>query len=124
MHKNGLLDSAMFESYTIDEMRGVMSTNIDDEEILWLHDYSTKFKTTTDRFNPYKYINYTLNYGYYRPKYYSQENYDMWDEKYNLSKYNIPYKAGSPKLWIVFEEGAVCGGLSKTACNLYGVWGY
>jgi len=124
MHKNGLLDNAMFESYTIDEMRGVMATNIDDEEILWLHDYSKKFPTTAERFNPYKYIKYTLNYGYYRPQYYSQENYAMWDKKYNLSKYNVPYKAGSPKLWIVFEEGAVCGGLSKTACNLYGVWGY
>ena len=124
MHKDGLLDNPMFESYTIDEMRGVMTTNIDDEEILWLHDYSKKYSTTAERFNPYKYINYTLNYGYYRPKYYSQENYAMWDSKYNLSKYKVPYVAGKPKLWIVFEEGAVCGGLSKTACNLYGVWGY
>ena len=124
MHLDGQLDSAMFENYTIDEMRGVMITNIDDEEILWLHDYSKKFSTTAERFNPYKYIKYTLGYGYYRPKYYSQENYAMWDKKYNLSKYNVPYQAGKPKLWIVFEEGAVCGGLSKTAANLYGVWGY
>ncbi len=125
MHLNKQLASnAMFESYTIDEMRGVMITNIDDEEILWLRDYSCKFQTTADRFNPYKYINYTLNYGYYRPQYYSKENYDKWDQKYNLSKYNITYQAGKPKLWIVFEEGAVCGGLSKTAANLYGVWGY
>lgn len=124
MHLNGQLDNAMFESYTIDEMRGVMITNIDDEEIVWLHDYSKKFSTTAERFNPYKYINYTLNYGYYRPQYYSQNNYAQWDQKYNLSKYHITYQAGKPKLWIVFEEGAVCGGLSKTAANLYGVWGY
>ncbi len=124
MHSSGQLDTAMFESYTIDEMRGVMITNIDDEEILWLHDYSKKFSTTAERFNPYKYINYTLNYGYYKPQYYSQENYAKWDQKYNLSKYNITYQAGKSKLWIVFEEGAVCGGLSKTAANLYGVWGY
>jgi len=128
MHLNGLLASnAMFESYTIDEMRGVMANNIDDEEILWLHDYSKKYSSqgqVGDRFNPYKYIKYTLGYGYYRPKYYSQENYAMWDKKYNLSKYNVPYQSGKPKLWIVFEEGAVCGGLSKTAANLQGVWGY
>jgi len=125
MHLNGQLASnSMFESYTIDEMRGVMANNIDDEEILWLHDYSKKFSTDAERFNPYKYIKYTLNYGYYRPKYYSKENYAMWDAKYNLSKYNVPYQASRPKLWIVFEEGSVCGGLSKTACNLYGVWGY
>ncbi len=126
MHVRGLLDTAMFESYTIDEMRGVMATNIDDEEILWLHDYSYKqYGTdTVKRFNPYNYINYTFGYGYYRPQYYSQENYAMWDAKYNLSKYNVPYQSGKPKLWIVFEEGSVCGGLSKTAANLYGVWGY
>ena len=124
MHQNGQLDTAMFENYTIDEMRGVMITNIDDEEILWLHDYSKKFSTTAERFNPYKYINYTLSYSYYRPQYYTQANYAKWNQKYNLSKYNITYQSGKPKLWIVFEEGAVCGGLSKTAANLYGVWGY
>lgn len=124
MHLNNQLDTSMFENYTIDEMRGVMNTNIDDEEILWLHDYSKKFSTTADRFNPYKYINYTLGYSYYRPQYYTQANYAKWDQKYNLSKYNITYQSGKPKLWIVFEEGAVCGGLSKTAANLYGVWGY
>ncbi len=123
MHLNKLLDNAMFESYTVDEMRGVMMNNIDDEEIMWLHDYSKKF-STTERFNPYKYINYTFSYSYYRPQYYSQANYSKWDQKYNLSKYNITYQSGKPKLWIVFEEGAVCGGLSKTAANLYGVWGY
>jgi len=126
MHLDGKLENnAMFESYTIEEMRGVMITNIDDEEILWLRDYSAKkFPNRVDRFNPYKYINYTLSYSYYRPQYYSQENYAKWDQKYNLSGYNITYQSGKPKLWIVFEEGAVCGGLSKTSANLYGVWGY
>lgn len=125
MYLDGLLSSTyMFETYTVDEMRSLMATNIDDEEIMWLHDYSLK-KSGTDRFNPFKYITYTasLNYNYYRPQYYSQANYAAWDSKYELSKYNITYQSGKPKLWIVFEEGAVCGGLSKTAANLYGVWG-
>lgn len=122
---NKLASNAMFEDYTIEEMRAVMFTNIDDEEIMWLRDYSEKkFSNLVDRFNPFKYINYTLNYSYYRPQYYTQENYAKWDQKYDLSKYNITYQSGKPKLWIVFEEGAVCGGLSKTAANLYGVWGY
>jgi len=125
MHLDKKLGSnGMFESYTIDEMRGVMITNIDDEEILWLRDYSTRYTTTAQRFNPYTYITYRTGYAYGSPKYYSAENYDKWNTKYNLSKYNITYRAGKPKLWIVFEEGAVCGGLSKTAANLYGVWGY
>lgn len=125
MHLNNQLSSSsMFERLTVEEMRWLMHVNIDDEEIKWLHDYSEKrYSNLTDRFNPFKYIKYTLSYSYYRPQYYSQENYDKWDQKYNLSKYNITYQSGKPKLWIVFEEGAVCGGLSKTAANLYGVWG-
>lgn len=31
---------------------------------------------------------------------------------------------GKPKLWIVFEEGSVCGGLSKTGTNIWNTWGY
>lgn len=119
---NQFISTSMFETYTVDEMRGVMFTNIDDEEIMWLHDQSLK-KSAAERFNPFKYINYTLSYSYYKPQYYSQDNYAKWDAKYDLSKYNITYLSGKPKLWIVFEEGAVCGGLSKTAANLYGVWG-
>ncbi len=125
MHLNNRLSSSsMFERLTVEEMRWLMHVNIDDEEIEWLRDYSEKrYSNITDRFNPFKYINYTLSYSYYRPQYYSQENYAKWDQKYNLSQYNITYQSGKPKLWIVFEEGAVCGGLSKTAANLYGVWG-
>ena len=126
MYLSNMLDEpAIFESLTVEEMRWVMHVNIDDEEIKWLRDYSAKrYSTEADRFNPYKYIKYTMGYGYYRPKYYSQANYATWDAKYNLSKYGVPYVSGKPKLWIVFEEGAVCGGLSKTAANLWGVWGW
>lgn len=124
MHKSGMLkDTTMFEQLTVEEMFWCLHVNIDDEEIKWLHDYSKKWSSEYDRFNPYKYITYTFGYGYYRPQYYSAANYSTWDKKYNLSKYNITYQAGKPKLWIVFEEGSVCGGLSKTAANLWGVWG-
>lgn len=125
MYQNNQLDNrAAFEQLTVEEMRWLMHVNIDDEEILWLHDYSKKWSSANDRFNPYKYMKYTFGYSYYRPQYYSQANYAKWDAKYNLSKYGVPYRSGKPKLWIVFEEGAVCGGLSKTAANLWGVWGW
>lgn len=125
MHLNNqLLSNSMFENYTVEEMRWVMHVNIDDEEIKWLRDYSLKrYPNLNDRFSPYKYVRYTTGYSYHRPQYYSQENYAKWDQKYSLSQYNITYQYGKPKLWIVFEEGAVCGGISKSAANLYGVWG-
>lgn len=97
-----------------------MNTIIDDEEIVWLNHYVRNDKNGAT--SPYSYIKYTSGYEYTKDQYYSEENYDKWDEKYHLSKYNIPYKKGNPKLWIMFEEGAVCGGLSKTGSCIWGTY--
>ena len=115
-----LIENKIFESLTVEEMRWVMNTIIDDEEILWLNDYVRNEKNGAT--GPYSYIRYTFDYNYNLDKYYDQENYAMWDEKYNLSKYNITYEKGQPKLWIVFEEGAVCGGISKTGSCIWGAY--
>ena len=119
LHKTGKLDNEIFESLTIEEMRFVMNNIIDDEEIEWLNDYA---KENGSR-NPYSYINYTFDYDYSISKYYDPDNFEQWDKKYNLSKYNITYQEGYPKLWIVFEEGGVCGALSKTGSNIWGSYG-
>lgn len=128
MYENGKLGNPrMFANFTVEEMRWVMTAQMDDESILWLRDYTSKFGDgfqLSARFNPYNYITYRFGYSYGNPKYYAPENYDMWDKKYNLSAYNITYKSGYPKLWIVFEEGSVCGGLSKTGSNIQCAWGY
>ncbi len=115
-----LIENKVFESLTVEEMRWVMNTIIDDEEIKWLNDYVRNEKNGAT--GPYSYINYTFNYNYNLDKYYDPENYDEWDAKYNLSKFNITYEKGQPKLWIVFEEGAVCGGLSKTGSCIWGAY--
>ena len=115
-----LIENEIFESLTVEEMRFVMNTIIDDEEIVWLNHYVRNDKNGAT--SPYSYIKYTSGYEYTKDQYYSEENYDKWDEKYHLSKYNIPYKKGNPKLWIMFEEGAVCGGLSKTGSCIWGTY--
>ncbi|MDD7025547.1 MAG: discoidin domain-containing protein [Lachnospiraceae bacterium] len=121
LHQEGLLDDRIFESLNIEEMRFVLNNIIDDEEIEWLNAYSRE-KNSRD---PYTYISYDyeMDYNYRLEQYYSKDNYDKWNQKYNLSRYNITYQKGYPKLWIVFEEGAVCGGISKTGSNLQGVYG-
>ena len=119
MHQDGKLDNEIFEALTIEEMRFVMNNIIDDEEIEWLNDYTTE----NDSRNPYSYINYTFDYDYSISKYYDSANFEKWNKKYNLSKYNITYQTGYPKLWIVFEEGGVCGALSKTGSNIWGSYG-
>lgn len=115
-----LIENKIFESLTVEEMRWVMNTVIDDEEIVWLNDYVRN--EGEGKISPYNYITYTFDYDYSLDKYYSQENYNTWNEKYHLSDYNITYAKGQPKLWIVFEEGSVCGGLSKTGSCIWGAF--
>lgn len=115
-----LIENQIFESLTVEEMRFVMNTIIDDEEIVWLNDYVRDDKNGAT--SPYSYIRYTSGYNYTLDKYYDEENYAKWDEKYHLSKYGITYQKGNPKLWILFEEGSVCGGLSKTGSCIWGAY--
>ncbi|MCM1052947.1 MAG: NPCBM/NEW2 domain-containing protein [Ruminococcus sp.] len=115
MQANNLLVNKIFETLNIEEMRWVMNNLIDDEEIEWLNHHIRRYNTNID---PYRYITYRFGYNYSLAKYYSAENYDTWNNKYHLSDYNITYQTGKPKLWIVFEEGSVCGGLSKTGSNI------
>ena len=119
MHQEVKLDNKIFESLNIEEMRFVMNNIIDDEEIEWLNVYTTEKNSR----NPYSYINYTFGYDYSKSEYYNPANFEKWNRKYNLSKYNITYQTGYPKLWIVFEEGGVCGALSKTGANIWGSYG-
>lgn len=115
-----LIENKIFESLTVEEMRFVMNTIIDDQEIVWLNDYVRNDKNGA--ISPYSYIRYTSGYDYTKDQYYNDDNYAQWDAKYHLSKYNITYKKGNPKLWILFEEGSVCGGLSKTGSCIWGAY--
>ncbi len=127
LHEDGLLINNIFETISVEEMRFVMNNIIDDEEIIWLNHYTTENNSK----NPYTYITYRFGYEYNNPKYYVEDSKDMWNSKkrgnlpyaYNFKDYGITYKEGYPKLWIVFEEGSVCGGLSKTGSNIWGSYG-
>ncbi len=141
LYKAGKLNNAIFTDLSVEEMRFVMNNIIDDEEIIWLNDFVRK----NNSFNPYTYINYTFGYDYTLDKYYDLDKRSEWNNKkhgnleyayhfddgeyfedtnnFIRSDYNITYQKGYPKLWIVFEEGSVCGGLSKTGSNIEGVYG-
>lgn len=119
LYGQGRLLDNIFESLCVEEMRFVMNNIIDDEEIMWLNDYTTKKNNK----NPYHYIKYGFGYNYNEAQYYDTNNYDKWDQKYNLSTFGISYKEKNPKLWIVMEEGSVCGGISKLGSNIWGSYG-
>ncbi|MFQ7233268.1 MAG: sialate O-acetylesterase, partial [Enterococcus hulanensis] len=128
LYDNNLLYSnKQFEALPIELLRCVVDCPISDNELLWLANYARQYPTDTKPYNldPYNYIHYTFDYNYDLPKYYDQNNKDTWDRKYELSKYNIPYGIpGEQKIWMRFEEGSVCGGISETGKilnNLFGI---
>ena len=144
LYNEGMLITNIFENLEVEEMRWVMNNMIDDEEIEWLNYYvrthSNKKNMKPDEFNsnnftpgPYYFIAYRDSFGYRNEKYHSQENKQKWQEKYSLTNetanpktdvfdLNVSY-ANGPKIWTVFEEGAVCGGISKTGTNILQVFG-
>ena len=117
-------DKELFKSLPVELMRWVIDSEIDDEQINWLVDYALKTKAEgRDYLDAYTYINYTFDYNYNNEKFYRSENYDKWNEKYNISNLTGYGQPGIHKLWMVFEDGSVCGGLAKTYANLREVFG-
>ena len=128
-----------FESYTIEEMRYVMNTLLDDESIIWLNEYTqAKIDKTPNNawglLTPHSYIAYVWpNYG--NPIYYSEENRDYFNQlfsvngktldDYGISRGTLNYRLN--KLWMNFRNkfgtGCVCGGISKSGHCIRGVHG-
>lgn len=142
LYDNGLLLNNVFENLSVEEMRWVINNISADEEIEWLNyyvRYHTNKKGQELNLNnftpgPYYFITYTMGFNYYQEKFYSAENKEMWQKKYSLTNetadpqvapydFNITYEKNKPRLWIVWEAGAVCGGISKTGTNLLTAFG-
>ena len=128
-----------FESYTIEEMRYVMHTMLDDESTIWLNEYTqSKIDKAPNNawglLTPHSYIAYVWpNYG--DPRFYNEENYDYFNElfsvngktidDYGISRGTLNYRLN--KLWMNFRNkfgtGCVCGGISKSGHCIRGVHG-
>ena len=134
-----------FETYNIEEMRYVLGTLIDDEEVLWLNEYTQSRINASPNsawslLTPHSYIAYVWP-NYSDPRFYAEENDEyfnnlfavekdgvkkvLWDDgkgtsNYGMSRGNLIYK-----LWMNFRNkfgtGAVCGGISKSGHCIRGV---
>lgn len=117
-----------FKGLPIPLMRWVVDNRINDDEIDWLADYALKHKEVGNQYSSaYNYITYTGGYNYNNPELYDLANKEKFNEKYgNFLDYfdTDDYgTAGITRLWMIFEEGSVCGGLAKTYSNLADVFG-
>ena len=147
MHADGLLRNDIFETIEAEEMRWIMEGMLTNKELKWLNFYARvkrlnkkageltvedrqKLKGVEPHLDPYMYIRYTFDYKYDADKYYTGDGAE-WKKRYGFDEFGINYgmeKVGENelkrrKLWMVFEEGAVCGGISKTGTNLWTAFG-
>ena len=123
----GKWTSKQFKELPIPMMKWVVDSRMNNDEMLWLADYAlsekAKGKNYLDAYNYIEY-DYTFGYNYDKEKYYSNDNYDKYKNKYKFDKYYSDYGSKDVnRLWMVFEEGSVCGGLAQTYANLSEVFG-
>ena len=118
-----------FEDLKVEEMRYVFNNIIDDEEILWLNEYTQNYINANpgkeeEYLQPHHYMKYIWP-DYAREEFHDPAKKDYWDKKYGypFKNYGITYRAGVYKLWMNIEGGAVCGGISKIGSNIRGVHG-
>lgn len=124
---SGKWSTEQFKALPIPLMKWTVDTRLNNDEIQWLADYALSKKSAnpkTDYLDAYSYIKYTSGYNYDKSDYYDKANLNTYDSKYHFTKYYSNYGDTSiNRLWTIFEEGAVCGGLAKTYANLAEVFG-
>ena len=99
-----------FKGYHVELMRFVMQDAISNEELIWLNEYS---RTKKNPYDKYSYISYRYNPNYNQPAYKDPANKEKYDQKYLLSKYNVPYGDDVIRYWMAFEYGGICWNISR-----------
>lgn len=121
--------SRKFVDLPLPLLKWVVDARMNNEEFAWLRDYAyTKRNPANNNslaamFDAYTYIRYTSGYNYGKDKYYDPKNREIYNNKYKFDSYFDDYPTKIRRLWRVFEEGSVCGGLAKTYTNLAEVFG-
>ncbi len=136
-----------FEAYNMEQMRWVLGTLIDDEEVIWLNEYTqSKIDKSPNSvwslLTPHPYMAYVWP-NYANPVYYDENNKEYFNDLFAVEKTNedgtvtkkglfeyVPCRNDTSngyvyKLWMNFRNkfgtGAVCGGISKSGHCIRGV---
>ncbi len=121
-----------FEALTVEEMRYVMNNITDDEELIWLNEYTQKrineHPNEEEKYlQPHTYIAYIWP-NFENPIFHKQELKEHWDQLFEgiFSIYHVTYSTETDhvyKAWMsmrndIEETGAVCGGISKLGTHI------
>ena len=116
----------IFENLCVEEMRYLMSSRINSEEIYWLNAYATikngNSATYPSVYSPHKHIRYGRDWNYASKGYFEEENFQQYDEKYMLTQYGMSFST-SPRLWMAMEGSQICWGISYLGTNFASAFG-
>ena len=102
-----------FKNQTPAMLKYTINSRQNNDEIKWFADYIKNVKNGS--MNGYHYVEYKTVNSFTQPQYYGEENFDTWDAKYNLSKYDINTDDSNKVRWyVVMEVDGVCGAIAKT----------
>ena len=119
----------IFENLCVEEMRYLMSSRINSEEIYWLNAYSTiKYLEKNSEikypqvYSPHSHIKYGRDWDYAGKGYYKQENFEQYNQKYMLKQFGVNLTT-TPRLWMAMEGSQICWGISYLGTNFASAYG-
>lgn len=119
----------IFENLCVEEMRYLMSSRINSEEIYWLNAYSTiKYLEKNSNikypnvYSPHSHIRYGRDWNYEAKGYYKAENFEQYNQKYMLEQFGV-HLTTTPRLWMAMEGSQICWGISYLGTNFASAFG-
>lgn len=106
-----------FKDYHVQLMRMVMQDGTSNVDLLWLNGYTNEKQSVSFYMIPY------LSPNYNQARFYDEANRELYDNKYYLSKYNVPYGVRTARYWMVIEGGGICWNASRFGQSMYRVNG-
>lgn len=110
-----------FKDYHVELLRMVMQDGTSNGDIIWLNGFTNEKQSVNFHMIDY------VSPNYVQDKYYAEANREMYDNKFYLSKYNVPYGlingAKVPRYWMVFANGGICWNASRVGQSMYRVNG-
>lgn len=140
MYLSGKLNNEIFEPLEVEEMRYLMFTELGDDELEWINDWTREKGRSPYNYPPVPYISIGSHYWWdvnYDPTYIDPKSGKTWEEVYSLrgdnytdgedktisGNYLIGFEAKAPHLWMINYYGGVCWQISNFGQNVVASYG-
>jgi len=112
-----LVQHDWFKDYHIELIRMIMNEGIGNDELLWMNGYTHYRSSFSEGMVPY------LTPIYTQAKLYNEANRDLYNNKYLLNQYGVPFGDKTQRYWMVIEAGGICWNQSRLGQTMFRVNG-